>query len=102
MTKLTDAGVLENEYFNNVKTVESLRERNQNIIVSLVKLYHGISVGDVVIHRGSEYKITRLGIHDWSIYDRDHKPWVYATPKNKNGEWSKADYCMYSEWGRVL
>lgn len=101
MTGLTEADVLENKYFDNTRNIEVLTKRNREIILSLVKLFHGVSSGDIVLYKGKECKVSYVEIRGWSVYDRTHKPWVHGFVKNKDGSWGKADRCLYSEWERV-
>lgn len=102
MMELTDADVLENEYLDNVKTIKSLQERNINIIISLVKLYYGISVGDVVTHKGNKYLVSRIDTDDWISCNRTHKPWIWVHAIPERGICNFHEFCLYSEWERKV
>jgi hypothetical protein len=53
----------------------------------------GISVGDIVIWKGKEVKVTR--VRPWVNLG---KPWIYGLLKVKDGSWGKAERALYSDW----
>jgi len=99
MTEFTDK--LENEYVDNVKSIANLEKRNKELIRDLVKLFHDVAVGDVVKYKDNDYIVQRINLSSWGSYDRTTKPWLYACPKKKNGEWSGAERSLYRDWERV-
>ena len=52
----------------------------------------GIAVGDIVTHRGREYKIESIDT-SWR-----GKPWIRGFKKLKTGEWSGVSTKLYGEW----
>ena len=96
MTEQTDA--LEFEYGKNCLDMNTLSQRNSDIITELAKIFHNISIGDIVIHKGNPYKLKRIELNAWTEYDRTHKPWVDGYAMKKNGEWGTQSHCLYSEW----
>lgn len=89
---------LEKEYRANLKAVHTLNERNADIINQLVKEVHEISIGDIVIHKGCEYKIEYIFQQDWSDSDRICKPWIRGLLQKKDGTWGVKSVSLYGDW----
>jgi hypothetical protein len=89
---------LEKEYRANLTAIHTLNERNADIINQLVKEVHGIAIGDIVIHKENEYKISLIFQQDWCDSDRIQKPWVLAFALKKDGTWGTKPMTLYSDW----
>ena len=97
MTLETDN--LEKELEENRLEIQGLEARNADITKQLIKAFHSIEVGDVVLHKGNEYQIQRVEIlRHWGVYEQTHKPWVYGYAKQMDGAWGRQAYCLYVEW----
>ncbi len=57
-----------------------------------VKLVYGAGVGDVVVSKGKEYRVTHFSAL-WA-----DKPWAHGNPRNKDGKFGAADRALYGEW----
>lgn len=53
----------------------------------------GMNVGDIVIWKGKEAKVTK--IDPWLS---SSKPWLKGLVKTKDGSWGKAERSLYGEW----
>lgn len=99
--ELHEVTTLENEYAENIVEIGCLEQRNDNIIQDLIKLCHGVSVGDIVVHKGNEYLVTKLEtLGEWGKGDRTRNPWAHGKSKVKDGGWGKQEHCLYGEWER--
>jgi len=98
MTLETDN--LEKELEENRLEIQGLEARNAEITKQLIKAFHGIEVGDIVLHKGNEYQVKRIEIlRPWSVYEQTHKPWVYGYAKKKDNTWGcLRARCLYTEW----
>jgi len=101
-TKYNNAFVmgLEKEYRANLNAIHTLNERNADIINQLVKEVHGISIGDIVIHKGYEFKIEYILQQDWCDSDRlaFNKPWVRAFSRRTDGTWRTTSVSLCGDW----
>lgn len=62
---------------------------------AIIRILYGIDIGSIVTDdqgKGDEYRVTSIK----PAYGE--KPWIEATPKNKNGEWSKLVRHLYNHW----
>ena len=95
---------LEQELKANLEKIEQIRalippivSRNGEIIIELIRIFHHVSAGDVVMSRGKEYKIEHVELR-WSDYEKTAKPWVYGFTKKKDGSWGTQSHCLYGNW----
>ena len=93
-----EAIALETEFANNLIAIENLNQRNRNLFLELVKLYHGVGRGDIVVYKGVDYKIDVIEYHDCVEYYRERQPWVHAFKQKKDGGWGIASQCLYTGW----
>jgi hypothetical protein len=101
--ELHEVTILENELEENNIEIGCLNQRNSDIIRELIKRCHGISAGDIVIHKGNEYLVTRLeALCGWTKGDRTRKPWAHGKSKVKDGGWGKQEHYLYGEWERKI
>jgi hypothetical protein len=101
--ELHEVTTLENEYTNNIIEIERLERRNHSIIQELIGRCHGVSIGDIIVHKGNEYLVTRLDtLGGWDMGDRIQNPWAYGRTKVKGGSWGEREYCLYGEWERKV
>ena len=102
--ELHEVECLENEYSEHGLEIGCLKQRNDNIVQELIKRCHGVSVGDIVVHKGNDYLVTKLDtlLGGWGKEDRNWKPWAHGKSKVKDGGWGKQEHCLYSEWERKV
>lgn len=99
--ELSEAAIqLENQYADNSTQMKILHEKNRKIVLLLIEIYHGVKIGNTVIETktGKKYIIQRFDKSGWSLYDREHKPWIYGYVIKKDGTPSTRPTCIYSEW----
>lgn len=65
----------------------------ENLQVQRTKLVYGAGAGDIVTHKGTEYRVTRF-----SMLGHGGKPWAHGVSRKKNGEFSAVERTLYSDW----
>jgi hypothetical protein len=60
----------------------------------LARLKFGVEVGSVVSYENVEYRVVAISFNYL-------KPWIVGNPRKKNGEWSKAERNLFSDWKLV-
>jgi hypothetical protein len=98
---MEESDILENEYATIIEQQKQLSNRKAEIIRCLQKIFHGVEPGVIVLYKGKRYKIHHTRTQCWSIYDRQHPPWVYGFLQKKDGAWSEKITDLYYEWKLV-
>lgn len=62
-------------------------------LVKAVSDNAGVHIGDVVIYRGEEFRITK--IETWMA---GNKPWLRGVKRIKSGAWGEQQKTLYSDW----
>lgn len=60
---------------------------------NLIKEEYGVAVGCIVLYKGREYRVARMG----AIIDR-LKPWLHGVVRKKNGEWGNRQTSLFDNW----
>jgi hypothetical protein len=80
------------------KAVSELKSSKNELIQQKARIKFGIEIGCVVKHRGQPFKVTLIE----TVWETEWiKPWLYGSPKNKCGEWSKSVRALYADWELV-
>ncbi len=75
--------------------IEGLRaelERKCELLREERKRNCGVRIGDIVLYRGEEYRVTEIDPMPYG------KAWVRGNPKKKNGEFGNQIRVLYSRW----
>lgn len=72
--------------------IETIRERLKPVAEEILEIkiaQLGLAVGQIVTSRGDEYLVSRV-VPDYKL--------VYGMRRNKGGEWSKREQCLFCNW----
>ena len=80
--------------YDNLQSVNDDIERKA---LELMELQHGVSVGcTVVLNDGRRAMVTFIETSRWNY--KHNKPWLKGRIKNKDGEFSKREQHLYTDW----
>lgn len=69
--------------------IETLNTSIRKTKLEIFVLEKGVTVGDIVLSKGIEYRVTHIDVR----YD-----WLTGNPKKKDGSFGVAERHLYSHW----
>ena len=75
-----------------IANLESELKRKRELLREEQERNCGVRLGDIVIYRGEEYRVTEIKPQSWG------SAWLRGNPKKKNGEFGNQIRALYGNW----